>query len=251
MINFYKIPNSKIIISIFHLFIRLIPRDTVVYILQGRLRGKKWIIGSSQNIFWLGSFEYRKQILFSKLIPEGAIVYDIGAHVGFYTLLASVLVGPRGRVFAFEPLPRNINYLKKHLTLNSFDNVTVIEAAVSDKDGYGFLIENIDSGFDRLAKEGTFKVKTISLDNSILRNEISPPDFIKIDAEGEELQILNGARETLIKYNPAIFLATHGLANYNQCCAFLKSIGYDFKIIYENELFAFKGNKYVRDNRYF
>ena len=73
-----------------------------VRILQGKLRGKKWIVGSGNHAYWLGSHEYKKRILFEKVIRQGSIVFDIGAHVGFYTLLASVLVGTKGKVFAFD-----------------------------------------------------------------------------------------------------------------------------------------------------
>ena len=83
--------------------------------MQDKLKGKKWIVGSSNHGCWLGTYEFAKQRLFSETIREGSIVYDIGAHLGFYALLASVLVGPKGRVVAFEPLTKNICFLEKHL----------------------------------------------------------------------------------------------------------------------------------------
>src|ERR671919_200683 len=83
-----------------------IPSELSVPILQGALRGKKWVVGSSTHGCWLGSYEYAMRHLFERTVERGDIVYDVGAHVGFYTLLASVLVGPTGRVLAFEPLPR-------------------------------------------------------------------------------------------------------------------------------------------------
>lgn len=65
----------------------------VVPVLQGSLRGRKWIVGSSNHGCWLGSYEWKKQRLFTRTVSSGDVVFDIGAHVGFYTLLASVLVG--------------------------------------------------------------------------------------------------------------------------------------------------------------
>src|SRR5262245_8579614 len=115
--------------------LRLIPGRAVLPILQGPLRGKKWIAGASDNGCWLGSYEYQKQRLFAKSVSPGDVVFDVGAHVGFYTLLASVLVGKRGRVIAFEPVPANLEYLRHHIRLNRIDNVEIIEAAVSDTDG--------------------------------------------------------------------------------------------------------------------
>ena len=71
----------------------ILPKGMIVPILQGRSRGKKWIIGFGNMEYWLGSFEYEKRILFEKEVSKSSVVYDIGAHVGFYTLLASELVG--------------------------------------------------------------------------------------------------------------------------------------------------------------
>lgn len=71
----------------------ILPNDIIVPILQGRLRGKKWIIGSNNVECALGSYEYEKRILLEKMISKSSIVYNIGAHVSFYTLLASELVG--------------------------------------------------------------------------------------------------------------------------------------------------------------
>jgi len=130
MINFSGITDNSVVGKVLRLPLKLIPGGTILPILQGNLKGKKWIVGSSNHGCWLGTYEFAKQRLFSETIREGSVVYDIGAHVGFYTLLASVLVGPKGKVVAFEPLPRNIYYLKKHLRLNQCKNVILVEAAV-------------------------------------------------------------------------------------------------------------------------
>src|SRR3989454_7017615 len=92
--------------------LRFVPRELAVPIRQGALRGKRWVVGSSTHGCWLGSYEYTKRKLFESYVIAGDVVYDIGANVGFYTLLASVLVGRGGQVVAIEPLPRNIAYLR-------------------------------------------------------------------------------------------------------------------------------------------
>ncbi len=246
MINFSRVSDKSIVRKIFRLLVKLIPRNTILYILQGKLKGKKWIIGSyPAHSCWLGSYEYKQQTLFSKIIKQGSIVYDIGASAGFYTLLASVLVGPRGKVFAFEPSPRNIYYLKEHLRLNRCNNVTVIEAAVSDKDNIAFFEECITSSFDHLSTKGNFEVKTISLDNLVAKGKIPPPDYIKIDVEGAELSVLFGAKKILVNCSPTTFLSTHGFDLHSQCCTFLKSINYDLQSVNGDinnvyELLAFK-----------
>ena len=79
------------------------------------------------------------------------MVFDIGAHVGFYTLLSSILVGPNGHVYAFEPLPRNLKYLKEHLRINKITNVHVFELAVSNLSGEGQFFEGPNSSMGRLS----------------------------------------------------------------------------------------------------
>jgi FkbM family methyltransferase len=247
MINFSSVPKESVIGKIMRLPFRLIPPGTIVYILQGTLKGKRWIVDSSTHGCWLGSYDYSRQTLFSKIIKEGSTVYDVGAHVGFYTLLFSTLVGPKGKVFAFEPSPRNICYLKRHLKLNCCDNVEVIEAAVTEKDGIAFFEEGIPRSTDHLATKGNFTVKTVSLDNLVLEGRIPVPDYIKINAEGAELLVISGAKRILENYNPTISLSMHNHNLHNQCCAFLKSLNYNLQSIYEdkdinntNELLAIK-----------
>src|SRR5690348_9557213 len=98
--------------------LRLVPKKMIVPILQGPLRGKKWIAGSSNHGCWLGTYELGTQRLFCRIVKPGDVVYDIGANVGFYTLLASVCAGPSGRVYSYEPLPENIAGLRKHISIN-------------------------------------------------------------------------------------------------------------------------------------
>ena len=113
--NFSKISNRTFYGKILRLPLKLIPKRMVVPIVRGPLRGKRWIVGASTHGCWLGSYEYQKQSIFKKTVKSGYVVYDIGAHVGFYTLLSSVLVGTQGKVIAFEPVQRNLEYLKKHV----------------------------------------------------------------------------------------------------------------------------------------
>ena len=122
--NFSAVPYHSWLGRVLRFPLRLLPPETIVPILQGRLRGKRWIVGSGNHGCWLGSYEYEKRRAFEQTISAGNIVFDVGAHVGFYTLLASTLVGPTGRVVAFEPAPRNLRYLKEHLRLNRFGRFT-------------------------------------------------------------------------------------------------------------------------------
>ena len=247
MINFSGIYNKDLIGKLLRLLLKFIPpKSTVVPILQGRLKGKKWIVGSSNHGCWVGSYEYEKQTLFAKTIEEGSVLYDIGAHVGFYTLLSSELVGPRGKVVAFEPSPRNIYYLREHLRLNRCDNVTVFEAAVAEQSGITSFEESINSHMGHLSSKGCLEVKIVRLDDLVSKGGIPPPDYMKIDVEGAELLVLSGAKSLLANYSPTVFLATHGPEVHQHCCLFLNSIGYELQSINQNnidetdEIIAFK-----------
>ena len=229
MTNFSSICTKSLIGRFLRSLLKLIPNNVILPIIQGPLRGKKWIKGSGDNGYWLGSYELEKQQLFKKFVKNNDVVYDIGAHVGFYTLLASMLVGD-GRVYAFEPLPSNIAILKKHIVLNKLTNVTVIEAAVSDKEGKTFFKEGESSTTGTISeKNGSFAVQEVFIDKLIETQNILPPRILKIDVEGTELSVLQGARRTLRQYKPIIFLATHSQKLYQECHVFLSQIGYNIK----------------------
>ena len=234
--NLSGISNRTLFGKLLRLPLRMIPAETRLPVLQGRLKGKKWIVGSSSHGCWLGSYEYAKRCAFERAVGEGAVVFDIGAHVGFYTLLASVLVGAQGRVFAFEPVPRNLCYLKEHLRINGIKNVSVIEGAVSDCDGVAHFDEGPNSSMGCLAPGGRLAVRTLSLDEMIRRGELLPPNCIKIDVEGGEMLVLTGARLMLGRWRPTVFLATSGRGLHQQCCELLASFGYHLGPIGGNSL---------------
>lgn len=224
--NLSRISDQSFVGKLLRLPLKLIPPGAVFRVLQGRLRGKKWIVGSSIHGCWLGSYEYEKRQLFEAMVREGTVVFDIGAHVGFYTLLASELVGPGGKVFAFEPLPANLTYLKEHLRLNRAGNVTVIEAAVSDRCGTAYFEQGPGSMTGRLASKAALLVETVAIDDLVAQGQLPLPDYIKIDVEGAEARVLSGARQTLTQSRPTIFLATHGSGVHQECCRLLGELGY-------------------------
>jgi FkbM family methyltransferase len=229
--NFSAIPQAKLYGWAFRLPLACVPKSARMPILQGRLCGMKWIAGSGNHGCWLGSYEYLEQRAFARIVPEGGVVFDIGAHAGFYTLLASVLAGPRGKVFAFEPHPRNLEHLKRHLRLNSIGHVRVIEAAVADTTGWARFAAGRDSSTGRLAATGELLVKTLALDDAIASGRFPAPDCLKIDVEGAEMLVLTGAEATLRARHPAILLATHGPTLHRECCDFLIRLGFELQAV--------------------
>jgi FkbM family methyltransferase len=166
-----------------------------------------------------------------RYLRPGNICFDIGAQAGYHTLYASTLVGPAGRVFAFEPAPKNIADIKKHLAMNHLTNVSVVEAAVSNVDGESHFDFGISAVAGHLATSGGVVVRTITLDYEIDCGALPEPDYIKIDAEGAELSILEGACKMLVRRHPTLSVETHQwmpefAAVRQDCIQFLLSLGY-------------------------
>jgi FkbM family methyltransferase len=209
--------------------INMLPRNTVLPILKGPLRGKKWVIGSSFQSCWLGVYEYEKQQEFIGTVKAGDVVYDVGANVGFYTLLASTLTGPSGRVFSFEPLPRNLALLKRHVEMNQMSNVEILDGAVSDKSGTARFSTGDIPEMTHLSATGEIEVQTYQLDELVSRGRLPPPWVMKIDVEGAETAVLSGAREILQRHKPILLLATHGADVHRKCCDMLREMRYTLR----------------------
>jgi FkbM family methyltransferase len=206
--------------------LRLVPPWLTVRILRGRLRGWKWVAGSSTAGVWLGTYEQDGQSAIAGLLRPGMVFYDVGAHVGEYALLGSSLVGDAGRVIAFEPLPRNAGLLEKHVRINGLGNVAIIRAAVSDHPGQAKFKELPYTSMARIREDGGLTVDVVALDDLVSRCIIPPPDVIKIDVERAELSALRGAEKVLADKHPAILVSCHDGALHRSCRDFLTSLGY-------------------------
>jgi FkbM family methyltransferase len=224
--NWTSISNASLFGKVLRLPLRLIPRWAVLPILQGPLRGKKWIAGSGNHGYWLGSYEMKKSIRFAEAVPEGGVVFDLGGNVGYYSLISAFRAGPRGRVFVFEPLPRNLDFLRRHLALNRITNVTVIAAAVADRSGTVRFAEDASTSKGRIGESGALAVRSVALDDWIDQSLLPAPNLLKIDIEGAELLALQGARRMLAAAHPPIFLSTHSGKVHQECLACLESLGY-------------------------
>lgn len=146
----------------------------------------------------------------TQFLKRGMVFFDIGAHLGFYTLLASRLVTPRGKVVAFEPNPYIKRRLVWHLILNRCTNVHLEEVAVGDRTGKAdFFILADRSDLSSLQvhprcfashKISKIIVQMTSLDDYVMNNNITKIDFIKVDVEGAEWLVLKGA--TRLEFRP-------------------------------------------------
>jgi len=225
--NFSAISRDRFAGRMLRLPLRLLPRNMVLSVKQGPARGRKWIVGSGNHGHWLGSYEQEKILAFTHALRGKSVVYDIGANVGYYGLVASALLGRTGLVIAFEPDQRNIFFLRRHLSLNNIDNVQIVEAAVADCSGTAGFCQEPNRSMGKLSDDGDIAVRTVTIDDFIRESSVPPPDVMKIDVEGAEMRVLRGAERTLSEVQPTVFLATHSAELQRECRAFLTSLHYN------------------------
>lgn len=143
-------------------------------------------------------------------------VFDIGAHIGLYTLPASSVIAANGNVYAFEPSEANTKYLSRHLKYNNIHNVVLFQFIVGEatkKRQIFYESKNTDPMNSLFPKKNITSYskayrKQISLDDFIEKTKLKP-DVIKIDVEGSEYNVLKGSRRVIESYKPIIFLSVH------------------------------------------
>lgn len=196
-------------------------------IVAGPLRGRWWLPAGGGKVWRVlgGTYEAEQTALFEARVGPGGVVLDLGAHIGYYSLLAARLAGPAGRVYAFEPHPRNAWYLRRHMRMNRCRNVEIVECAAYDRCATLRFDLGSGSGTGRVSDTGPIEVRTVRLDDFVGAREIVPT-VVKVDVEGGERPVLEGARETLRAARPVLFLSTHGDDRASSCRALLASLGY-------------------------
>ena len=166
----------------------------------------------------LGVYETYQTELFAESIQPGMTVIDIGANIGLYTVIAGNRSGPMGRVFAFEPEPHNMDYLKKNIEANTLSaTVTAVADALSNHDGQSLLhLHRTNKGRHSLVDyqdtNDTITVRTTTLDAFLHTHSTERVAVIKIDVEGAEGFVLDGMQQTLRTHHPVLFFEFFPLA---------------------------------------
>ncbi|HUY26811.1 MAG TPA: FkbM family methyltransferase [Candidatus Binataceae bacterium] len=167
-----------------------------------------------RQIFFGGLFEPIESYLFLKMIAPGMTVFDVGANCGQYTLLAASAVGASGSVHSFEPVPETFGILEEHVRLNQFDNVIVNQAALwseatdlslGSEPGAPVQSGRWSAGFAAM-NPSAVTVRALRLDDYVREHAITRIDLIKMDIEGAEPFMLEGARESLARFRPAFLM---------------------------------------------
>jgi FkbM family methyltransferase len=184
-------------------FLKQLPESTVVSVRSGPLKGYRWMLHSGVHTYWRGVYEPELALALQQVVEPGMTCFDCGANAGYFTLLLSKLTGPTGRVYAFEPVPVNVNHIRRHLELNAIKNVTLLEYALADTNG----MVNFSGGGaqGQISVDGDISVSCRTIDSAGL----PPPHVMKIDVEGAEVALVRGARRTLQAYRPRVFMSLH------------------------------------------
>jgi FkbM family methyltransferase len=208
-------------------------------IAAGPAAGLWFNAGRGDLDFNLGSYERPVQMALKEHLRPGSVFYDVGANLGFFSILAARLVGAGGRVYAFEPVPENAAGVRHNAGLNSFDHVTVLQKAVADAGGRGELRQAHHAGGSALSTvaappdvKGIIPVEIVAIDELVADGTCVPPAFVKIDVEGAELAVLQGMVETMRQYRPLILFEIDDgdAAVFSEkmaaCTAFLEECSY-------------------------
>jgi len=206
-------------------------------------RGLRFAAGGSNPAYETGENELPVQEALMKLMPVGGTFVDVGANVGFFSVIGGRLVGETGRVLAYEPVPENAAMVRANAAANGMRNISVHEVAVADRTGEGHLVLARYSGgssLDFLPPPpdacGRLEVEMVRLDDHLNRIEpLQRLDLIKVDVEGAELAALSGMVNTLARWRPALIVevddvdVTTAAAKSARCRTWLSERGYDVR----------------------
>jgi len=212
------------------------------------INGQKMFLDSkdSLNLSTQGVYDPLETEIIKKTLKKGDIAVDIGANIGYYTLLFAKLVGETGKVFAFEPEPSNVELIKKNIAINWHRNVVVEQKAISDKSGKIKLYSNgsvlaIQNSSNPHKTNRHVLVDAVSLDDYFKKRR-KRIDFIKMDIEGAEYLALKSMRSLLeknekikmiIEFSPC-FLKNAG-AKPEEYLELLKNYGFALNWVSDNE----------------
>lgn len=211
--------------------------------MAGPLKGYLWSAASSYE-YILGNYEDPKTIdTFLSWLKPGSVFYDLGANAGYFTLIANRVI-TEGKIYSFEPSPAARHLFEKHLEINSdkitAGNISLLPFAISNAEKQiEFSDSNIQKEGNTYIKgspifsgaENKITVQCYSVDG-LLDQGFERPDVMKIDVEGAEYDVLQGAVKTLQLYKPGILLATHDChlpGVQEECVQLLKQLGYTVK----------------------
>jgi FkbM family methyltransferase len=218
---------------------RAYPSQPQVFELAAPLAGyKMWLHWQTQKAFVFGTFEPAVTREIERLVQPGWRVLDVGAHIGYHTLLMARCAGPHGKVIAFEPWPDNFQVLRDNVALNNCANVTLVSKAVMERAGrvnLGRIDADPLSSTVTTANEGGTDVEAVALDDFVKENLAGETvNFVKMDIEGAETAALEGMRAVLRSHATVLLIELHGCGadpQQHPAIEVLRQAGYSIQFV--------------------
>ena len=227
MINWSAIDRRSTIGRLLRAPLNAIPKSMVVPIIAGPNRGFRWCVGTANHGCWLGSYELQTQQAIRRLRLEGATAIDVGANVGYYTLLLSRVVGRTGHVIAVEPDGRNAGWIRFHARINRATNVRVLEGVAAAQSGTATFSAGPTPTTGRVVDDDAGEtVRAYTLDEIVFAADSEIPAIVKMDVEGGEFSALSGAGLLLAARRTTWFVALHSEEQSQRCVALFRQYGY-------------------------
>jgi FkbM family methyltransferase len=202
-----------------------------VRVRQGLAKGAWWSLYPA-TVYWRqgGGHPAIDKILLQHACQLGSVAWDLGAHLGLYTVGIARHVGEDGQVVAFEPDAVSRRRLELHVARNGLKNVLVIGAAAGSATGEGVLLQDETFGGTSphlaFSERNTAAIPWVALDDLVAGNKIPLPQFIKIDVGGHGGRALDGMRRSLTRSRPVLLMTFHGGDENRQAASLLQSLNY-------------------------
>jgi FkbM family methyltransferase len=196
-------------------------------------------------MYFIGEYERHETRKFIHCVKPEDVVLDLGANIGYFSLIASKLVGEKGHIFSFEASPKVYELLCKNCSLSN-KNISHFNLAVADKEGilrFNLPRNPKEQGSGSLSTDnsGDIEVRGISIDRFVQTEKITKLNFIKMDIEGAEVKALLGMKETIFKYRPKILFEFSPsrydeleISQFNSLVKLMKDLSYKFKFLTRN-----------------
>jgi FkbM family methyltransferase len=181
----------------------------IIHNIKMKLTIKDWV---QYNLFIYGKYEENETLLWEKLVKKSSVILDIGANVGYFSLLASK-INPKSSIFSFEPIKHTFDRLSYNVKQNNFQNIKLFNCAISDENRIlSINVGNENNWGMSSVNNHEFtsgkieNINAISIDNFVKEEKIQRVDLIKLDIEGAEYMALEGMKNTLDNYSPDILI---------------------------------------------
>jgi FkbM family methyltransferase len=211
-----------------------------VEVAAGDLKGYKVLLNlKAEKSRWLGTYEPELAEAVRVFLRPDMTVYDVGANIGYISLLLAHNVRPNGQVFAFEALPVNVERIRRNVALNALESrITLVPQAVADKSGELTFYVHASVGMGKVAGsagrreeqyQAEIKVPAVSLDEFVYELGNPAPEAVKMDIEGGEVLALPGMRRILAEHHPLMLLELHGPESEKAAWEALTAAGYTLR----------------------